>query len=179
MERIVIRNVSEGYGIILGTQLAPGDVLDLQEEFVRRCKPKKSSKAEPARFAEYKEDQLEEFLDFAEEKVRENPNKWRIEGRTGSATKVTTTRKVEKATSPASNSKRVVAGQRVMRVPSAKSLSPKELAWLPYDNNTKEIIGDFRDLKILKSAYKLVRNLAGQERVRRLIEDRLNELAAE
>jgi hypothetical protein len=62
------------------------------------------------------------------------------------------------------------------KLPSKEKITPKEIAWLPFDEVSKKIISDVTDQRLLKMALRLAKNITGQERIRKLIEDRLNEL---
>ena len=74
--------------------------------------------------------------------------------------------------------KRATHKQVGKKLPSQKEISPKEIAWLPFDGVSKKIINEVDDMRRLKTAFRLVRNINGQERTRKLIEDRINELSA-
>jgi len=60
----------------------------------------------------------------------------------------------------------------------AQHLTPQQLAWLPYDSKTIDLINSWKDVKKLKLAKKFVVAIPGQERLRKLIDERLNELAS-
>lgn len=64
------------------------------------------------------------------------------------------------------------------KLPSETSWTPQELARLPYNEDTKKIIADagVDQMRSLKQALKLVRHLPGQERTRKLIEDKIEDL---
>jgi hypothetical protein len=64
------------------------------------------------------------------------------------------------------------------KLPSESEWTPQELARLPYNEDTKKLINDIGSDKArsLKAALKLVRHLPGQERTRKLIEDKIADL---
>jgi len=192
----MIKNIGKGYGWVLKHQLGPGELLDLEETFKGFCSPKKSSRAMIPKFSEFSEDEFDEFLDWVREEIVVDTSQFQIinssvkpksNGDLSHLKKRRSLAKAEKAIEEGTihdevdqlKEKRVTYKNVGKKLPSQKDMTPKEIAWLPFDDVSKKIISDVNDVKRLKMAFKLVRNIAGQERVRKLIEDRLSELAAD
>lgn len=190
-----IKNISNNYVWVLKNQLAPGDTLNLDKVFEGICKPKASSRAEAEpdvpKFSEFKENEFDEFMDWVKEEIVTERGVLDIvedvmEEATPEPTKKER-RAFKKAKKPvgdikvrgdveALTEKRQTHKQVGKKLPSQKELSPKQIAWLPFDKTSKAIIGEMDDLKRLKSAFRLVRNLPAREQTRKLIEDRIAEL---
>jgi hypothetical protein len=197
-----IKNISENYAWVLKNQLGPGETLNLTKVFQGFCKPKAASRAEAdnPRFSEFREDEFDEFLDWVQEEILVDRGIFELlndvdipEGNEEFSedlnTRMSKRRAFRKAARPvgdvkvradvdAIKEKKVTHKQVGKKLPSQKDISPKEIAWLPFDNVSKRIIGDIDDMRRLKTAFRLVRNINGQERTRKLIEDRINELAS-
>jgi len=190
-----VRNISENYAWVLKNQLGPGETLNLNKVFEGFCKPKKSSRGDEAKFSEFKEDQFDDFLEWVQDEILVEKGIFELydDAKVPEVEEVKETKRVPrhalKAAKPVGEvkvrgdseslgEKRVTHKQVGKKLPSEKDLSPKEIAWLPPDITSKRIIGEIDDTRRLKTAYRLVRNINGQERTRRLIEDRINELAA-
>jgi hypothetical protein len=170
-----VRNISKGYAYLLKEEVKPGDVLDLEKVFEGFCKPKMVARSEKEpRHIEYTKDQFPEFL----EKVR---TQWAADRGTWS---LELPDNVSDSTSPAPSSpskktqkrKTAIENRKSQRKISNSDVTPKEMAWMPFNKETENTINSCSDPRKLKMAHKLVRNLAGQERVRKLIEDRIAEL---
>jgi hypothetical protein len=197
-----VKNISENFAWILKNQLGPGETLNLTKVFQGFCKPKAASRAEAgkAKFAEFKEDEFDEFLDWVQEEILVDKGVFELlndadlpEGDESNdadfETKKSRRRAFRKAAKPAGDikvrgdaeaikEKRITHKQVGNKLPSQREISPKEIAWLPFDGVSKKIISDIDDMRRLKTAFRLVRNINGQERTRKLIEDRINELAS-
>lgn len=198
-----VRNISDNYAWILKNQLGPGDTLNLHKVFQGFCKPKRSHRAEEPKFAEFNENEFEDFMDWVRTEIVLDKGVFEIidddtlpeasfddgltieekKQRRRAMRKAATPRgdtkvRVDKEKLDEIKSKKTTHKQVGRKLPSEKDLSPKEIAWLPYDGMSKQIIDGIGDARRLKSALRLARNLSGQERTRKLIEDRLNELAA-
>lgn len=197
-----IKNISENYAWILKNQLGPGETLNLTKVFQGFCKPKAASRAEAnnPRFSEFNEGEFDEFLDWVQEEILVDKGTFELlndadlpegeeEYSEDFATRTSKRRAFRKAAKPSGDvkvrgdaeaikEKRATHKQVGKKLPSQKEISPKEIAWLPFDNVSKRIIEDIDDVRRLKTAFRLVRNINGQERTRKLIEDRINELSA-
>lgn len=173
------RNISANYAILLKQQVPPGGVIDLAESFLGFCKPKKSSKAEIPKYSEFSEEQFPEFLLWVEEMA--DRRTWILEFNELSPSGG----KLSKQAVDGSPKRKSVRRQQTMttkvsqKKASSTELVPKEIALLPYTDATKKLILDCSDIRKIKLALKLARNLAGQEKVRGLLEDRVSELATE
>lgn len=197
MPSLFIKNVSAGYAWILKHQLAPGEALDLQKVFKGFCKPKKSSRAEEARYSEFKEGDYDEFIDWVKEEImldkatfalvdesimdtteedKAYGKKRRALSRAARPVGDTSVRGPMKDEAEELREKRLTNKVIGKKLPSKEKITPKEIAWLPFDEVSKKIIGDVTDQRLLKMALKLAKNITGQERIRKAIEDRLNEL---
>lgn len=191
-----IRNISEGYAWILKNQLGPQETLNLNKVFEGFCKPKRSSRGEEPKFSEFKENEFDEFMEWVKDEILTDKNTFELYDDSvmpeeDEIPEVKPTRRhVAKAAKPVGDIKvrgdvEALKEKRVThkpiggkKLPSNKEMSPKEIAWLPFDKTSKKIIDEIDDTRRLKTAYRLVRNINGQERTRRLIEDRINELAS-
>lgn len=200
-----LKNITPNYAWILGRTVSPGEQLDLQEIFKGFCEPKVSSRDDvkkletakrekkpvtmPSQFAE---DEFDLFVDWIENELAVDRGIWEIDRQNSSSAKLPSSRSkaIEGAQSkPAvaqgrrgQQSQQVLAVKDIKRkVPNQKEVTPRDIAWMPYNDETKKFIGDMSadNIRDLKAAFKLVRNLSGQERTRKLIEDRINELATE
>ena len=181
----IVRNISKGYQILLKHQVAPGGSLDLEEVFEGFCKPKRSKKNQEAKYAEWSIDQFPEFLDKVETEYAMDRGIWRLDfTKDDATTKKTSTRTrvkvapVEEAVVSKREQKKQelhTARKRIKRAMDDE-VTPKELAWLKYNEDTKKIISNCSNSQVLKHAIKLARNIAGQERVRDLLDNRLMEL---
>ena len=182
----IARNISGLYKILLKHQVAPNGILDLEEVFAGFCKPKRSKKAQEAKIAEWAPDQFQEFLEKVENEYARDRGIWQLEFSSTSPEK-TSSRKKETATVSSAESdrlarrdermKEVQTSRRRIRRAIEGDMTPKELAWLKMNEETKKIIDNCQDVLTLKHAVKLARNIAGQERVRDLLERRLLELS--
>lgn len=202
-----LKNRTANFAWILGRQIPPGEYLNLDEVFEGFCAPKISSRdqlkkvdaerqqgKEISAAAEFKEDEFDLFMDWVENELAIDRGIWEIIREdlpkiTKEETKKVTASREAKA-KPAAvagrrsrNTGQVLAVNDVKRkIPeNIKGLTPKEIAWLPYNDRTKKLINDMSadNIRDLKAAFRLVRNIAGQERTRKLIQDRIDELAAE
>jgi hypothetical protein len=192
-----IRNISANYAWVLKNQLGPGDSLNLDKVFEGFCKPKRSSRGETPKFSEFKEGEFEDFLEWVREEILNDKGILELvdDSKEPEIEEVVDNKKVPrhvaKAVKPKGDIKvrvdveelqekgRVTHKKIGKKLPSESEMSPKDIAWLPYDNTSKRIIGDIDDTRRLKTAFRLVRNISGQERTRKMIEDRLSELATE
>lgn len=202
---LYVRNITEEYKWILKTELAPGASLNLNETFKNFCKPKVSRRAdaEPGvpKFSEFKEDEFDEFMLWINEEIITDKNSFEIIDDTDLTEdeldpyahlpieeKKAKRRSMRRAKAPSGETKvrgaeelkkkRQTHKQTGNKLPSEKAMSPKEIAWLPYDKMSKNIVEGIDDVRRLKTALRLARNLNGQERTRKLIEDRINELSS-
>jgi hypothetical protein len=192
----MVKNIGKGYAWILKTRLGPGEMLDLEETFKGFCIPKKSSRAMVPKFSEFKEGEFDEFMEWIRDEIVVDASQFQIINSSvrskessdlSHLKKRRSLAKAEKAIEESTihdevdqlKEKRVTYKNVGKKLPSQKDMTPKEIAWLPFDDVSKKIISDVNDVKRLKMAFKLVRNIAGQERTRKLIEDRLSELAAD
>lgn len=176
----IARNISGKYAMLLKHQVKPDGILDLETIFEGFCKPKKTSKAEPARASEFTRDQFSEFLDWIADKA--DPREWAFEfDEENLATKVSRPAKTTGALPTTIKRKRsqVLATRESKRKTDTAELAPKQIAVLPFNDATKNTIADCADVRKLKAALKMAKNLAGQERVRNLLEERIQELASE
>lgn len=195
-----IRNVSKNYAWILKQQLGPGETLNLNKVFEGFCKPKASTRgeAEPGvkKFSEFTEDEFEDFMEWVKEEIMLDKGSFEIvddtvlpepEPEPEDAPSKKKRRALAKAKKPAGDIKvrgseealgdaRVTHKQLGKKLPSQKNLSPKEIAWLPADGMSRKIIEDVDDMRRLKTAFRLVRNISGQEQTRKMIENRIAEL---
>jgi hypothetical protein len=173
----IARNISGKYAILLKLQVKPDGTIDLQEVFEGFCKPKKSSKAEPARHSEFTREQFPEFLEWVASKA--DPREWAFEF--DGDTQAPVRNKVSGALPTTIRRKKTqaLATRSAQRKVDTSELSPKQIAVLQFNDSTKKTISDCSDLRKLKAALKMAKNLAGQERVRNLLEERLQELASE
>ena len=185
----IVRNISSGYKILLKHQVQPGGILDLEEVFEGFCKPKRSKRAQEAKYSEYTKDDFQEFLDKVENVYARNRGVWEFDFSGDEASdaerkkkksaqkkkyaadhpQVAVTRKDKKR-------KAAMITRRNIRRAIDGDITPKEMAWLPFNEDTKNIISNCRKPQTLKLALKLARNISGQERVRDLIDRRLLEL---
>ena len=195
-----VRNMTQEYKWILKHSLGPGETLNLNKVFDGFCQPKRSYRAETPKFSEFNVNEFDEFMDWIRTEIvvekgtfeiiddqtlpPDNPNM-----DLSMEEKKQRRRAFRKAAEPVGDikvrvdpdtlkDKKATHKQIGKKLPSQKDMSPKEIAWLPYDNISKQIIDNIDDTRRLKTAYRLVRNINGQERTRKLIEDRINELAA-
>lgn len=194
-----IKNKGQKHAWILKHQLSPGETLDLDEVFKGFCKPKPSTRgeAEPhvKKFSEFKENEFDDFMEWVREEIMldratfeivddsvlpkpdpeldEKSKKRRVMSK---AKKASGDIKVRGWSEEALGEARATYKQLGKKLPSEKDLSPKEIAWLPADGMSRKIIEDIDDIRRLKTAFRLVRNISGQERTRKMIEDRINEL---
>ena len=150
--------------------------------------------------AEFAPDEFDEFVDWVENDIAVDRGIWEIIRDATKSPKVDreSTRKLRDQSTrlaeggqpkPAvaqgrrgRQTQQVLAVQDIRRkIPSQVDLTPRDIAWLPYNEQTKKLISDMSadNIRDLKAAFRLVRNLSGQERTRKLIEDRINELATE
>jgi hypothetical protein len=174
----IARNISGKYAILLKQQIKPDGVIDLETAFEGFCKPKKTSRAEPARYSEFTRDQFPEFLAWVTEKA--DPREWEFEFDGDVEVPTKPRPKVTGAGSPIKRKNRnVLATREANRKADTAELSPKQIALLPFSDSTKKTLSDCTDVRKLKAAVKMAKNLAGQERVRNLLEGRLQELASE
>lgn len=192
-----IRNISQNYAWILKNQLGPGETLNLNKLFEGFCKPKASTRgeAEPgvAKFSEFNEEEFDDFMDWVKEEILTDKGVFEIIDDTVlpepeiEASPKKKRRSMSKAKRPIGDIKvrgvddklkesRATHKQLGKKLPSQKDLSPKEIAWLPADGISRKIIEDIDDMRRLKTAFRLVRNISGQERTRKMIEDRIAEL---
>ena len=181
----VARNISGLYKILLKHQVPPNGTLDLEEVFAGFCKPKKSKKAQEAKVAEWAPDQFQEFLEKVENEYARDRGIWQLEFSAASAKKASSRKKETAEVSPETE-RAARRDQRMQEVQTSRrrirraidgDMTPKELAWLKMNEETKRIIDNCNDALILKHAIKLARNIAGQERVRDLLERRLLEVS--
>jgi len=171
----IARNISDKYAMLLKHQVKPDGTIDLQELFEGFCKPKKTSRAEPARHSEFTRDQFDEFLEMVQEKA--DPREWALEFdgdvQAASRPKATGFRALPK------KKKQVLSVKQDKRKTDTAGLTPKQIALLPFNDASKKTVADCADVRKLKAALKMAKNLAGQERLRNLLEVRLQELASE
>jgi hypothetical protein len=180
-----VKNISNKHAIILKHQLAPGQSLDLEEVFKGFCQPKRVTSKGPETLPEYHEDEFGIFLEWVKQDLGNNQAIWRFsdaETEVVNPAKLPMTRKTRAqrrvevpATAPA-----VKPAEKPVRRRNAKddrSVTSKTIAWMPYEE-AKSLIAEVADTRKLKAALKLVRNISGQERVRKLIEERILDLAA-
>jgi hypothetical protein len=187
----IARNISGGYKILLKHQIPPGGSLDLEEVFEGFCKPKRSKKAQEAKHAEWSPDQFPEFLERVETEYARDRGTWQLDFSEGPRTKKGAVAERKKAAAKESFPKEensrlqrkeekkqtIQASRKKIRRALDGDMSPKELAWLKMSEETKKIIDNCNDALVIKHAVKLARNIAGQERVRDLLERRLIELS--
>lgn len=192
-----IRNISQNYAWILKQQLGPGETLNLDTVFKGFCKPKAATRgeAEPhvKKFSEFTENEFDDFMEWVQEEIMLDKGTFEIIDDTvlpePEPEKATGKRRraMSKAKKPVGDIKvrgsedalkeaRVTNKQLGKKLPSQKDLSPKEIAWLPADGISRKIIEDIDDMRRLKTAFRLVRNISGQERTRKMIEERIAEL---
>ena len=182
----IIRNISKGYQILLKHQVAPGGALDLEDVFEGFCKPKRSKKNQEAKYAEWSTEQFPEFLEKVETEYAMDRGIWRLDfsedvkgaKKTSTRTRVKIPALVEEtAVSKREQKKQELhTARKKIRRAMDDEMMPKELAWLKYNEETKKIISNCSNPQVLKHAIKLARNIAGQERVRDLLDNRLMEL---
>lgn len=196
-----LQNISNNYAWILGRQVDPGEEIRLENVFQQYCSPKVSSKddakkrdLDPDRIAsEFGPNEYLEFIDWVENTLAVDRGIWRLVRSNQSITD--SQPPIGKSSSsvvakPAGgsgkrsrkNSKQVMSVKDVKRkIPKSKKMTPKEIAWLPYNEHTKKLIEDMGsgDIKDLKAAFRIVRYISGQERIRKLIETKISDLAVE
>ena len=195
-----IRNISNNYAWILKNQIGPGETLNLNKVFEGFCKPKAATRGQAElnvkKFSEFRDDEFDEFMDWVKEEILLDKGKFEIiddttlpepEPQSDHISKKR--RAIAKAARPvgdveirgskeALQAKRVTNKQLGKKLPSEKDMSPKEIAWLPADGMSRKIIEGIDDIRRLKTAFRLVRNISGQERTRKMIEDRIAELSS-
>jgi hypothetical protein len=171
-----VRNISKGYAYLLKEEVAPGAVLDLEKIFQGFCKPKMVARSEKEpRHIEYTKDQFPEFLDKVRNEWAADRGTWSLElpdnlvGDAVSPVPSSPSRKNQKR-------KTAIENRKSQRKMNTSDVTPKEMAWMPFSKEAESTVNNCSDARKLKMAHKLVRNLAGQERVRKLIEDRIAEL---
>lgn len=181
-----VRNISGGYKILLKHQVPPNGTLDLEEVFEGFCKPKRSKKAQEVKHAEWTADQFPDFLEKVKTEYAKDRGIWDFdfsEGprpKKGAVAEKKAKAEQEETNGLAKKDKKkqdLVAARKKMRRAADGEMSPKELAWLKMSEETKKIIDNCSDGLVLKHAIKLARNIAGQERVRDLLERRLIEVS--
>ena len=174
----IARNISNGYAYLLKQEVQPGATLDLEKVFEGFCKPKKSSKAEPAKYSEYTKDQFSEFLDRVKTEWAADRTVWQIEMPDNVEITKSAVPKTEPNRKTAKRKTAIETRASERRITNA-DISPKEMAWLEYNDASKKLVHSCSDARKLKMALKLARNLAGRERMRDLIEDRIQELSVD
>ena len=202
-----LKNRTANFAWILGRQIPPGEYLNLNEVFEGFCAPKISSRDQLKKIdierqqgkpisaiAEFKEDEFDLFMDWVENELAIDRGTWEIVRQDLSSSESVKVEpkpsaKQAKAKPAVTSGKRTRNSGQILAVndvrrkipDNIKGLSPKEIAWLPYNDKTKKLIQDMSadNIRDLKAAFRLVRNIAGQERTRKLIQDRIDELAAE
>lgn len=165
-----VKNVSEKYEMLLQRQLKPGDFIDLEEAFKGFCRATTFPNGRTLK-AQYTEDQFDKFLDWVETMVIDR-SKWEFV-RAGAIKARPSKLKPDKVAVP-----KIQKEALEQRSKDPKGLTPQQIAWLPYDEKTADIISSWKTSKPLKYALKFAVNIHGQERVRRVLEDRISELAS-
>jgi hypothetical protein len=186
----IARNISGGYKILLKHQIPPGGSLDLEEVFEGFCKPKRSKKAVEAKHSEWSPDQFKDFLERVENEYARDRGAWQLDFSDGPSAKrgaMAKKKRDEDAIIGQDESSRlqrkeqkkksVQTSRKNIRRAIDGELTPKELAWLKMSEETRKIIDNCNSALIIKHAVKLAKNIAGQERVRDLLEKRLIELS--
>jgi hypothetical protein len=175
----IAKNISKGYQILLKHQVAPGGELDLEEVFEGFCKPKRSKKNEEPRYAEWAPDEFPQFLERVETDYAADRGVWKFDftdapkkNRGKQRTEVLETM----VTKREQKKKDAMRAKKNVKRALDDDVTPKELAWLTYGDDAKKIINNISNPQILKHSIKLARNIAGQERVRDLLDSRLMEL---
>lgn len=182
----IARNISGGYKILLKHQIPPNGILDLEEVFEGFCKPKRSKKAQEVKHAEWTADQFPDFLEKVQTEYAKDRGIWQLDFSEGPRRKKgAVAEKKAKEVQEEDNAltrkdkkqKDLVAARKKIRRAADGDMSPKELAWLKMSPETAKIIDNCSSALVLKHAIKLARNIAGQERVRDLLERRLIEVS--
>jgi len=169
-----VRNIGERHGFILQHTLAPGETLDLEKLFRDFCKPKINKNKEVLAPPQFEKDNFEGFLSWVSDIVVDR-GRWEL---------VYAERhvpaKIKEPHAVVNRKNKLARGTEKARATlKAKDLTSKDIAWLPYDAQTKKIVEECNDAKKLKAALRLVKTLAGQERLRKLLEDQVASLAGE
>jgi len=194
-----IRNITNGYGWVLKHQVGPNESLDLRKIFAGFCQPKVSSREDLTKLkaaekrgskipfkAAWSPDQFDAFVDWVQNEVATDRRKWvfefsDIDNGEEPVQKVKATRApVDSTKIRKSENKKSTSGTRAVRRKISKDeYTAKQIAWFEYNDQNKKVISECSDVRKLKMALKLARNLAGQERVRILIEERIVDLGTE
>jgi hypothetical protein len=174
----IVRNVSKGYAYLLKREVAPNGTLDLEEVFEGFCKPKRSKRAEEPKYYEYTKDQFPKFLERVKKEYAVDQGVWRLElpnnGESNNAAPIPNAAAAKKT-----QKRSTAITSRAASRKTSSDVTPKEMAWLTYDDASKKIINNCSEVRKLKMAHKLARNLAGQERVRDILANRIAELSVD
>jgi hypothetical protein len=185
----IARNISGGYKILLKHQIPPGGSLDLEEVFEGFCEPKRSKKAVEAKHSEWSPEQFKDFLEKVESEYARDRGIWQLDFSEGPRPKrgAMAKKKADEVVSGQDDVSRLKRKEQKTRATQTSKknikramegeMTPKELAWLKMSEETKKIIDNCNNALLIKHAVKLARNIAGQERVRDLLERRLIELS--
>jgi len=171
------RNISGKYAILLKEQVKPDATIDLETIFEGFCKPKRTAKAGIIGNSEFTRDQFPVFLDWVQDIA--DPRLWAFEFDGTISLSPAKRNRIAQGSTQKRKRQNVFAVRETRRKMDTAGLTPKQIALLPADDVGKSTIEDCVDLRKLKAALSMAKNLAGQERVRGWLEDRLQELATE
>ena len=169
----IARNISKSFAYLLKEEVAPNGTLDLEKVFEGFCKPKMVARSEKVpTHIEYTPDQFPVFLSRV-------MNEWAKDRTTWSLEFPDDVEVVQPVAAPSRKTQKrktsLEARGKIKKINSG-DITPKEMAWLPYNKESEATINTCSDARKLKMALKMARNLAGQERIRGIIEDRIAEL---
>jgi hypothetical protein len=168
-----VKNISRKHAFILKQTVASGERVDLEKLFKDFCKPKYNSKKEVVASPEFNENQFNDFLKWVNG-LASDRGVWEVmfNGKYVPADSVNIDPVIKRT--PTRRSRKTK-----LEVLKIEHLAPTDIAWLPFDDLTKKMITECTDLKKMKASFSLVRNLAGQERLRKLIETQIHILESE
>lgn len=158
-----IKNISSNFERILKEWFSPGESKDLKDLF------KNFSVSNSHHASDFKKTEFNKFVAWVQEVVAANPGTWSV-----------ITPKDFKAPKKSVNSE--VLFEEPVVDPEKKTkaeisnLKANELAWLPYNDETKNLIMHYNNPKELLKAEGLASSLAGRENLRKLFRKRIQEL---
>lgn len=158
-----IKNRSLNYQRILKHWFAPGDKGDLETLFVEFST---DSERVPAMFGK---DEFDKFISWVMETVEADPSNWEI-----IVPKNWNRPEVEEKEIEEEN-----PWEEQLQSKSEKEYTGYNLAWLPYNEETKKIIARYPNAKELRKAEKIASGLAGRGKLRDLLNKRILELESQ